>query len=176
MTDTQSATGNARNADASADIVVTANKREQSLRDVGMSISAVGGDQLRSQGITDVKDLVRVVPGLTFAVSQKGAPVYTIRGVGYYEESLAASPAVSVYVDQIGYSFPIEAKAAGLDLERVEVLKGPQGTLYGQSSTGGAINYMASPQALYAEQRFSGHNVNIGVRQRREGTGRGFRG
>ncbi|PQM25682.1 TonB-dependent receptor (plasmid) [Sphingopyxis lindanitolerans] len=83
-------------------------------------------------------------PGLTFAVSQKGAPVYTIRGVGYYEESLAASPAVSVYVDQIGYSFPIEAKAAGLDLERVEVLKGPQGTLFGQSSTGGAINYIAA--------------------------------
>lgn len=126
------------------DIVVTAQRRSQSINNVGMAVSAMSGDQLRNQGLTDIKDLTRVVPGFTFAESQKGAPVYTLRGVGYYEESLAATPAVSIYLDEVGYAFPVMAKAATLDLERVEVLKGPQGTLYGQNSTGGAINYIAA--------------------------------
>jgi iron complex outermembrane receptor protein len=127
-----------------SEIVVTANRRSQAINDVGMSISALSADQLTEQGVSDVRDLARLVPGFTFAESQKGSPIYTIRGVGFYEESLAASPAVSIYLDQVGYSFPIMAKAATLDLERVEVLKGPQGTLYGQNSTGGAINYIAA--------------------------------
>jgi iron complex outermembrane receptor protein len=130
--------------DTVEEIVVTAQKRSQTINSVGMSISALNIQQLRNQGIVDIQDLTRVIPSLTFAQSAKGSPVYTIRGVGYNEESLAALPAVSVYVDQIGYSFPIEAKGAPLDLERVEVLKGPQATLYGQSSTGGAINYIAA--------------------------------
>lgn len=126
------------------DIIVTAQKRSQSINKVGMAISALGADQLTAKGISDVSDLARVVPGFNFSSSQKGAPIYTLRGVGFYEESLGASPAVSVYVDEVGYAFPIMAKAATMDLERVEVLKGPQGTLFGQNSTGGAINYIAA--------------------------------
>ncbi|SES12900.1 TonB-dependent receptor [Sphingobium sp. YR768] len=126
------------------DIIVTAQKRSQSINSVGMAISALGAEQLTSKGISDVSDLARVVPGFNFSSSQKGAPIYTLRGVGFYEESLGASPAVSVYVDEVGYAFPIMAKAATMDLERVEVLKGPQGTLFGQNSTGGAINYIAA--------------------------------
>ncbi len=129
---------------AIGDIIVTAQKRSQSINSVGMAISALGSDQLTAKGISDVADLARVVPGFNFSSSQKGAPIYTLRGVGFYEESLGASPAVSVYVDEVGYAFPIMAKAATMDLERVEVLKGPQGTLFGQNSTGGAINYIAA--------------------------------
>lgn len=126
------------------DIIVTAQKRGQSINSVGMAISALSNDQLKTQGINDIADLAKVIPGFSFSQSQKGAPIYTLRGVGFYEETLGASPAVSVYVDEVGYPFPIMAKAATLDLERVEVLKGPQGTLFGQNSTGGAINYIAA--------------------------------
>lgn len=126
------------------EIIVTAQKRSESINSVGMAISALSGDDLADRGVTDVKDLARVVPGFVYAQSQKGAPVYSLRGVGFYEESLGATPAVSIYVDEVGYAFPIMAKGASLDLERVEVLKGPQGTLFGQNSTGGAVNYIAA--------------------------------
>jgi iron complex outermembrane receptor protein len=135
-------TTNAPNA--FGDIVVTAQKRAQSVNSVGMSITALGSDTLQQKNISDVADLVKLVPGFTFSQANRGSPVYSIRGVGFNEETLAASPAVSVYTDEIGYSFPIMTKGADLDLERVEVLKGPQGTLFGQNSTGGAINYIAA--------------------------------
>lgn len=126
------------------EILVTAQRRTQSINDVGMAITALSGEALVNQGIESVADLTRLVPGFTYAESQKGAPIYTIRGVGLYEESLAASPAVTLYLDEVGYPFPILADLATLDVERVEVLKGPQGTLYGQNSTGGAINYVSN--------------------------------
>lgn len=126
------------------EIVVTAQKRSESVNRVGMSISAIPGDQLVSKGVTDVSQLAKVVPGFVFNNTVYGAAVYTIRGVGFQESSLAASPTVSVYVDEVPIPFSAETLGATLDLERVEVLKGPQGTLYGQNSTGGAINYIAA--------------------------------
>ncbi len=129
---------------AVGEIIVTAQKRSESINNVGMSIAALAGSDLTKKGVSDVGDLAKVVPGFVFAQSQKGAPIFSLRGVGFYEESLGASPAVSVYVDEVGYAFPITTKAASLDLQRVEVLKGPQGTLFGQNSTGGAVNYIAA--------------------------------
>jgi iron complex outermembrane recepter protein len=126
------------------EIVVTAQKREQSINDVGMSISAVSGDTLLARGIESAADLVRVVPGFSYTPTQFDMPVYTLRGVGYYESSLAANPAVSVYVDEVPLPYPAMVRGALLDLQRVEVLKGPQGTLFGQNATGGAINYIAN--------------------------------
>jgi len=126
------------------EIVITANKREQSINDVAMSVNALQGDELREKGIHNVEDLAQAVPGLTFSRTQFDEPVYTIRGVGYVESSLAANPAVSVYVDEVPLPFPSMTRGAVLDVQRVEVLKGPQGTLFGQNSTGGAINYVAA--------------------------------
>ena len=77
------------------EIVVTAQKRSESVNRVGMSISAVTGDQLVSKGVTDVSQLAKVVPGFVFNNTLYGAAVYTIRGVGFQESSLAASPTVS---------------------------------------------------------------------------------
>lgn len=125
------------------EIVVTAQKRDQSANDVGMSISAVSGDALAKRGIESAEDLVRVVPGFSYSQTQFDMPVYTLRGVGYYESSLSANPAVSVYVDEVPLPYPGMTRGAMLDLQRVEVLAGPQGTLFGQNSTGGAINYIA---------------------------------
>ncbi len=87
-------------ANAFEDIVVTANKREQNLNKVGLSISALSGDQLAAQRVVSVADLARATPGMTFAPTPNSTPVYTIRGVGFYESSLAAYPDVSLYIDQ----------------------------------------------------------------------------
>ena len=126
------------------DIVVTAQKRQESVNKVGMSITAATGEQLTKLGVTDVSQLTKIVPGFRFNVTAFGSPVYTIRGVGYQESSLAAGPAVSVYVDEVPLPYSTQTIGAALDLARVEVLKGPQGTLFGGNSTGGAINYIAA--------------------------------
>jgi iron complex outermembrane recepter protein len=126
------------------EIVVTAQKRSQSIESVGMSINAATGDTLLERGITDSSDLGKIVPGFVYTPSPTQTPVYSIRGIGFYDSTLASSPAVTVYVDEIPLAFPAMTTGAAMDLERVEVLKGPQGTLFGSNSTGGAINYIAA--------------------------------
>ena len=130
--------------DGLAEIIVTAQKREQALNDVPLSITAASGEKLASQGVKDVSDLAKVVPGFSYTESAYATPVYTLRGIGFYDTSLAAKSTVSVYLDQVPLPFSILTRGATLDLERVEVLKGPQGTLFGSNSTGGAINYIAA--------------------------------
>jgi iron complex outermembrane receptor protein len=126
------------------DIVVTAQKRSERLSDVGMAITAATGDQLRLQNVRDVNGLVKIDPSFVVTESNYGAPVYSIRGINYNDYSLSAAPTVSVYQDEVPFSYPALTKAATLDMERVEILKGPQGTLYGQNATGGAVNYIAA--------------------------------
>ena len=126
------------------EIVVTANKREQNLNDVGLSVTAIGAQALTDRRITSVQDIAAAVPGLKFAESGSGTPIYTLRGIGFNEESLGVYPSVSVYTDEVPLPFPVLTLRAAFDLERVEVLKGPQGTLFGQNATGGAINYVAA--------------------------------
>lgn len=125
------------------EIIVTAQKREQSANTVPMSITAVGGDQLQLLGVKEVSDLVKVTPGLSVNVSTAGTVVYTLRGIGYNDTALSTRPAVTVYLDEAPVPFAPQTAGASLDVERVEVLKGPQGTLFGNNSTGGAINYVA---------------------------------
>lgn len=127
-----------------ADIVVTANKREQRLNDVGITVAVLSGTALQRQQINSLADLANATPSLSFTNSANGTPVYTLRGVGFYETSLGAYPTVSTYVDEAPLPFPVLSSHSAFDLERVEVLKGPQGTLFGQNATGGAINYIAA--------------------------------
>lgn len=126
------------------EIIVTANKRAESIDTVPMSIKAASGEQLKELNVNNVQDLASTVPGLTATTASFGTDVYTIRGVGFYDTTLAAIPAVSVYVDEVPLPFAVMTGAASLDPERVEVLMGPQGTLFGQNSTGGAINYVSA--------------------------------
>lgn len=126
------------------DIIVTAQKRSQSINNVGLSITAVTSDVLVSRGVTDPSQLTKLISGFNFNKTAQESPVYTIRGVGYQDSSIAASPAVTVYVDEVPIPYSGATLGAALDIERVEVLKGPQGTLYGGNSTGGAINYIAA--------------------------------
>lgn len=127
-----------------SEIVVTAQRRSEKLSDVPLSITAASADQLKAIGVQGPKDLEKLVPGFTYQLSSYGQPVYTIRGVGFLDTALGISPGVSIYVDQVPLPYAPMAAGAPLDVERVEVLKGPQGTLYGENSTGGAVNYIAA--------------------------------
>lgn len=127
---------------AANEIVVTANKREQSANDVGLTIAVSSAADLENRGVDGPEDLGKLIPGFTFTQSLYSTPVYTLRGIGLYDATFGASPSVAVYSDQIPRNVPTMSDALDLDVARVEVLKGPQGTLFGQSATGGAVNYV----------------------------------
>lgn len=141
------------------EVIVTAQKRTELLTDVAMSITAVSGERLQDLGVTNVSQLEAVVPGFSYQLSNYGIPVYTLRGVGFYERTLGNAPAVNVYVDEVPLPYSAMTKGALLDVERLEVLKGPQGTLFGQNSTGGAINYIA---AKPSEETEAGIDLTVG--------------
>lgn len=142
------ARASASDAQASAnevpELIVTAEKREASANSVPMSITAATGAQLEVAGVKQVRDLVRITPSFNYTDSYVGSPIYTLRGVGFSDISLGGRSTVAVYTDEAPLPFAIETRGVNLDLERVEVLKGPQGTLFGQNATGGAINYIAA--------------------------------
>lgn len=124
------------------DIIVTATKRSENLQDVPVSVTAIAADQLASRGVTSSNDLGQVVPNLQVS-SQYGdtSPNFALRGVGVTNEFAAntASP-IGVYVDEVSQTFRYTHGLQLYDLERVEVLRGPQGTLFGRNTTGGAIS------------------------------------
>lgn len=126
------------------EIIVTAAKREQSINSVGLTITAATKDELVLRGVENVGDLNKIAPGFTATQSPYATPVYTLRGIGLYDYGFASAPSVAIYVDEVSLPYPLMQQGALLDVERVEILKGPQGTLFGQSSTGGAINYIAA--------------------------------
>lgn len=126
------------------DIIVTAQKREQRLNDVGVSVSVASATQLQSAGVVDAEGLGSIVPGFTASTSVFGPPVFSLRGVNFNSFQASAPPTVSSYIDEAAVPYPIMGQALFLDVERVEVLKGPQGTLFGQNATGGSINVIAA--------------------------------
>lgn len=124
--------------DGVADIIVTAQRREESLQKVPLSITAISGAELRNADIRDITRLEQTVPGLRIARSGAAARP-AIRGV--YTEAIAANsdPRIGFYIDEIYQSRLQQATGAFVDLERIEVQKGPQGTLFGRNSLGGNI-------------------------------------
>ncbi len=126
------------------EVIVTANKREQAVNTVPLTISAVSGDQLAKAGVSNANDLTKVVPGFTYTNADYDTPVYSIRGIGFYNVSLGTKSTVSLYNDEEPIPFAKLSAGSALDLNRVEVLKGPQGILFGENSTGGAVNFIAA--------------------------------
>lgn len=126
-------------------IVVTANKREERLQDVPIAISAIGASQLEDQRIVSVLDLNSVSPSLRITGADSAAnPKVYIRGSGISDFNPSASSGVGIYVDGVYVGSPLAQLAGFYDLARVEVLRGPQGTLYGRNTTGGAINVITN--------------------------------
>src|ERR1700693_3517101 len=102
------------------EIVVTAEKRSERITDVPMSITAATGAELRNLGITDASQLSQIVPGFTYQATGYGTPIYTLRGIGFYDNTQGADPAVSTYVDQVPLPYSMMTRGATLDIDRVE--------------------------------------------------------
>ncbi|OYY90852.1 MAG: TonB-dependent receptor [Sphingomonas sp. 28-66-16] len=129
--------------EAPGDIVVTASKREQSLQDVSIAVSAVGADRLATAQVNNLQDLQTIVPSVNFGSDFNQAKIF-IRGVGANTSTTGSSTGVALHVDG-AYVARAEAQLTSLfDLERVEVLRGPQGTLYGRNAVGGSVNLITA--------------------------------
>ena len=122
----------------SAEIIVTAQRRSQRLEEVPMSITALSGDTLKKAGVSNTADLSRVTPGLVMA-SYSNNLQPSIRGVSGTGANTGDNPSVAIYLDGVYQAQQVAGLMDLPDVEQVEVLKGPQGTLYGQNATGGAI-------------------------------------
>lgn len=124
-------------------IIVTAQKREQSIYDVPVAMSAFTPDTIEKQGITDLVDIGKFVPNLNvtgFSAGHTSSANPFIRGIGLQDHLITTEPGVGVYVDGIYLGRQVGQNWSLANIERVEVLRGPQGTLYGRNSIGGAIN------------------------------------
>lgn len=136
------------------EVVVTAQKREENSQDVPITMAAIGGEKLEAFGIEDTADLQKITPGLTFT-EQYGYTLIYLRGVGSEAFLPNSEPSVATYIDNINIAGSHGKQDAIGPVERIEVLKGPQGTLFGRSATGGAISIIS--KALPTE----GYNAEI---------------
>ncbi|MFT7591782.1 MAG: iron complex outermembrane receptor protein [bacterium] len=143
-------------------ISVTAQKRAQSIQDVPISMSAFGEEVLDNIGAQDFSDLTAVVPGLSIVGGSDAFPITYIRGIGTNDTSIGADPSIGVYVDGVYASRLGGALTELLDVERVEILKGPQGTLFGRNSIGGAISIITNKPSDIFEGRFKLSVGNFG--------------
>ncbi len=128
-------------------VIVTAQKREQSIYDVPVAISAFSADTIERQGITDLTDIGKFVPNLNvtgFSAGHTSSANPFIRGIGLQDHLITTDPGVGVYVDGIYLGRQVGQNWSLANIERVEVLRGPQGTLYGRNSIGGAINIITA--------------------------------
>jgi iron complex outermembrane recepter protein len=125
------------------EIVVTAQRRAESLQRAAIAVSVVTGDELASRGVTQVSDLTQLVPALRADAGVGPYNAMGIRGVATTALNAFADPAIAVNLDGVYLPRPWSAQALFFDIERVEVLKGPQGTLYGRNATAGAINVVS---------------------------------
>jgi outer membrane receptor protein involved in Fe transport len=135
------------------EIIVTARKSNESIQNVPISITAITGEELRAQGANEIQDVVRNIPGLALSRAERGLARYSIRGLS----TNVSAPTVAIFLDDISLVTISTTFSGGFDpvffdMQRIEVLKGPQGTLYGGSAMGGAIKYVSNTPDL---DRFS---------------------
>jgi iron complex outermembrane recepter protein len=148
------------------EIVVTAQRREESAQNVGIAMSVLSGQSLAAKSISYVNDLQNAVPSLqvepAFGSSQ---PQFRLRGVGFIDYTSNNTAPVGVSLDGVAFALPIQTQGQLFDIDRVEVLRGPQGTLYGRNTTGGEINFIsnrptADPHAGFSLEYGSHNEVN----------------
>ena len=151
------------------EITVTAAKREQGIYEVPIAVSAFEGDKLAAQGITDVYDIGKFVPNMnitSFSAGHVSSVNPFIRGIGLQDHLITTDPGVSVYVDGVYLGRQVGQNWSLSNIERVEVLRGPQGTLYGRNSIGGAINIITKTPGAEPGAKVS---MEIGSRGRLNG-------
>ena len=131
------------------EVVVTAEKRAASLQDVSKSVTALTEEELETKNIVDFVGLSAIAPGVTVAKNEGYKTVISIRGVGdETNQNAIAAPSVALHMDGIFVASKFSLRTDFIDLERIEVLRGPQGTLFGQNSTGGTINVISKKPTL----------------------------
>lgn len=130
-----------------ADIIITATKVETTVQKTPQAITTIGGDVLSRQGVSNAQELNKLVGGLQIEQNGAGASIF-IRGVGSRVLSPTSDPAVAFSVDGVYYARSSGTSATLFDLSRIEVVKGPQGTLYGRNATGGAVNVITNRPKL----------------------------
>lgn len=126
------------------EITVTAQKREQNLQDVGIAVTSFSGDQMKALGVTNSVEISDQVPGLAMISFSPNLTVFNIRGVSQNNFTDNLEAPVAVYVDDVYMASMNGINAQLFDVERVEVLRGPQGTLFGRNATGGVIHYLTN--------------------------------
>lgn len=151
-------------AENGGEIIVTAQKRAQSLSDVSLSVTAVGTEQLAANNTVTLEGLQALVPSISFGNDFNFAKLF-IRGIGLSSSLAGVDPSVALHVDGVVVSLAQAQLGSMFDLQRVEVLRGPQGTLYGRNATGGAVNLItAKPTDTldgYIRQSFGGDALLI---------------
>lgn len=136
------------------EVTVTAKKRQENMQDISVSVSAFSGEAMRDIGLSNSNDLGQHIPGVEIrAVSGNEMAKTFIRGSGSVDFNANANPTVGVYLDEVYLPNQFQHTTQIYDLERIEALRGPQGTLYGRNVTAGAINYITAKP----EQEFSGY-------------------
>ena len=149
------------------EIIVTAQKRSESLQDTPIAITAFTASSLADKGVTDISQIANFTPNLVFDTTSpiggvsSGAAVF-IRGIGNTDFSLTTDPGVGTYVDGVYVSRSVGGVLDVLDVERIEVLRGPQGTLFGRNTIGGAINIVSRKPADEFEAAFEATVGNSG--------------
>ena len=142
------------NAAVLEEVIVTAQKREQNLQDVGISVTAFTGEQLANLGVANTTDITQQVPGLQLFTYTPGVIVFNVRGVSQNNFIDTLEAPVAVYMDD-AYIASLNGLGQQLfDMDRVEVLRGPQGTLFGRNATGGVIQYVSNAPD---EDEFNGY-------------------
>ena len=142
------------------EIIVTAQKREQNIQDVGIAITAFSGEQLRALGYTNAQQITDLAPGV-HTIQPNGEANYglSIRGAAQSDFVANQESPVSLYVDEVYISQMSGAGFMLFDMERVEILRGPQGTLFGRNATGGLAHYVTNKPS----QEFGGYGqVTVG--------------
>ena len=137
-------------------VIVTARRREENLQSVPAAVSVVNGDLLDSSYTVNTQQLSQLVPSLYYNSANPRNTAYTIRGLGSNTLSISAAndgiePGVGFYVDQVYHGRPATASFDFTDIERVEVLRGPQGTLFGKNTTAGAIHVISREPSFEPE-------------------------
>lgn len=144
------------------EIVVSAQKRDQNIQDVGISISAYTGDQLRAFGVTSSFDIAAFTPGVHISGNLAGQNTqFTIRGVTQNDFNDIVEAPNAVYLDE-GYIAVAQGQTFGVfDIDRVEILKGPQGTLFGRNATGGLVHYLSRKPSFDKVEGYT--DVSFGI-------------
>jgi iron complex outermembrane recepter protein len=144
------------------EVVVTAQKRAQSLQDVSLAVTAVEAERLRDNQVISIEDLQYIAPSISFGNVLGFAKVF-VRGIGLNDQTAGIDPSVAVHVDGAVINDPTAHFTSLFDVDRVEVLRGPQGTLYGRNATGGSLNIItAKPtRELEAYARATAGNYNL---------------